>query len=59
MFFSEIFNELSVNCKYYDEDEIPQLLSSLDYDAMSCIGLNIQSLPSKFLEFKNMIDNVN
>lgn len=57
--FSEVFDEMRIDCKYYDEAEIPQLINSLDYDAITCIGLNIQSLASKFTEFKNMIDNIN
>ncbi len=45
--FSEVFDEMRIDCKYYDEAEIPQLINSLDYDAITCIGLNIQSLASK------------
>jgi exonuclease III len=56
---SDIIKELPVHSYYAFEDEVLNILKNLKYDSLSCMSLNIQSLPSKNHEFGNLLNALN
>lgn len=55
-FFSDILNEIEVDCRYHTELDIKNILSSFTETYLSVIGLNCQSLNAKFIEINNLIN---
>ena len=55
----DIIKDLPVHTNYVDEVEAHNILINLKYDSLSCVSLNIQSLPSKNHEFSNLINSLN
>ena len=46
------YSNININCTYLD----PENLKELDCDKFSIFSLNIQSLPAKFVEFSDLIN---
>ena len=46
------YSNLNINCNYIDIEKIKEL----DYKKFSILSLNIQSLPAKFLEFSELLN---
>ena len=49
------YNNVNFNCDYYDENEIISKFANNRGDLL-CFSLNIQSLPSKFIEFTDLLN---
>ena len=52
---SSPLNDFNFNCDYYDEHETIAKLA-LSKGTLTCLSLNIQSLPSKYNEFLDLIN---
>ena len=48
------YNNVNFNCDYYDENETISKFANSRGDLL-CFSLNIQSLPSKFIEFTDLL----
>ena len=46
------YSNVTLNCEYIDTDK----LCNLPSDKISVLSLNIQSLPAKFLDFSELVD---
>ena len=49
------YHNLNFNCNYHDEDEAVEKLTK-NKGNLLCLSLNIQSLPSKFVEFSDLLN---
>ena len=58
-FFSKIFSEFDIKCKYYSETTAACALKSIGSPFISCVGINIQSINSKFSELLNFLSLFN
>ena len=58
-FYSQIFAEFDINCKYFSESTAAVALKNINSPFLSCIGINIQSLNSKYHELLNFLSNFN
>ena len=56
-FYARMFDEFNLNCKYFSELSAANALNNIKTPFVSCVGINIQSLNSKFNELLNFINN--
>ena len=49
------YHNLNFNCNYHDEDGAVEKLTK-NKGNLLCLSLNIQSLPSKFVEFSDLLN---
>ena len=57
---NNIYEENNIhNCQYYDVDQVSEKLKKINRDHFSILSLNIQSMPGKFIEFKNFLSSTN
>lgn len=55
--YSKLFSELDIDCKYYSLSSIVDTLHNLKYPFLSVFHVNIQSLASKFQQFRDLFDS--
>ena len=56
-FNNDLYTHDNHNCQYFEEDEFQAKVERLKNDNFSILSLNIQSLNSKFSEFKTFLAN--
>ena len=55
--YSRLFDDLDIDCAYHDEISLSNLINN-NKNSLSCFSLNVQSFPSKYVEFKNLLSNL-